>query len=110
MLTGKRPTDPMFQDGLDIVSFVESNLLHQIDEIIDPHLVEECKDSAQGTSAVAENAVKQPMVSLLQVALSCARTSPSERMHMKQVATKMHAIKTSYLGLKAKTHSSLEII
>lgn len=97
IMTGRRPTDPMFKDGLDIVTFVSSNVPHQIYHVIDPHLIEECRDLAQ-VNTVLEHAVFQDVVSLLEVALSCTSPLPSERMNMKQIASKLHAIKTSYLG------------
>lgn len=103
MLAGKRPTDALFKDGLDIVNFVERNFPHQIFEVLDPSIIEELKEKPQGSMEVTENAVNQCVVSLLQVALACTRPLPSERMNMKQVATEMQAIKTSYLqGIKTK--------
>lgn len=101
MLTGKRPTHPMFKDGLDIVKFVDSGFPDQILQVIDPHLMDEFKDFSQ-QKMDTENAVNQCVASLLEVALSCTRTLPKERMNMKQVATKMHAIKTSCLVWKSK--------
>jgi len=101
MLTGKRPTHPMFKDGLDIVKFVDSGFPDQILQVIDPHLLDEFKDFSQ-QKMDTENAVNQCVASLLEVALSCTRTLPKERMNMKQVATKMHAIKTSCLVWKSK--------
>lgn len=38
MMTGKRPTDPMFKDDLDIVAFVKRNVPHQIHNVIDAHI------------------------------------------------------------------------
>lgn len=36
MFTGKRPTDSMFKDGLNMHKFVEMALPEQINEILDP--------------------------------------------------------------------------
>ncbi|KAM0832844.1 hypothetical protein ACQ4PT_064642 [Festuca glaucescens] len=101
MMIGKRPTDPMFKDGLDIVNYVDNNFPDQVLHVVEDHLIEECGDFSE-TSRESENVVYQIFVSLLQVALSCACSSPNERMDMKQVATKMQEIKMSYLGRKAK--------
>jgi len=100
-MTGKRPTDPIFKEGLDIVSFVDSNFPHQIFQVVDARVTEEFKDFDQ-TQMVPQNMVYQCLVSVLQVALSCAHPLPSERMDMKQVASKLHAIQQSFLGWKAK--------
>jgi len=101
ILTAKRPTDPMFTDGLDIISFVENSFPDQISHVIDAHLAEECKNLTQ-EKKVTENEIYECLVAVLQVALSCTRSLPSERLNMKQVASKLHAINTSYLGSKYK--------
>lgn len=104
MLVGRRPTDAVFKDGLDIVNFVDRNFPHQLFLVLDPYLIEELKNFPQGNMGPEnENGVNQCVVSLLQVALSCTRPLSSERMNMKQAATEMEAIKTSYLRwIKAK--------
>jgi serine/threonine protein kinase len=43
MLIGKRPTDPMFEGELSIISFVERKFPDQVLDIIDAHVQEECK-------------------------------------------------------------------
>jgi len=102
MVTGKRPTDPIFTDGLDIVNFVGSNFPHQIPDVMDFHLKEEISEAR----TVPDDPVYKCLVSLLQVALSCTCQLPSERANMRETASKLQAIKASYLGSKAKMSSS----
>ncbi|TVU29232.1 hypothetical protein EJB05_20790, partial [Eragrostis curvula] len=96
MLIGKRTTDAMFEDELTIVSFVERNFPDQMLHIIDAHLREECKGIVQGV-AETENEVYLCVLSLAQVALSCTRRSPRERMNMREVAINLHSIRRSYV-------------
>ena len=98
---GKRPTDAMFMDGLDIINFVENSFPDQIIHVIDAHLVEECKNLTEEKS-VTENDINQCLLDLMQVALSCTRSLPSERLNMKQVASQMHGIKASQFRWKCK--------
>jgi hypothetical protein len=42
-MTGKRPTDSMFENELNIVNLAERNFPDQILHIIDADLQEECK-------------------------------------------------------------------
>lgn len=109
MMTGKRPTDPMFKDGINIVNFVGGNFPHDIYHVIDRHLTEECKDFAHAKT-VSENEFYNCLVSLLQVALLSTHSLPSERGNMKGIASKMHPINTSYLGFTEKKHASLELL
>lgn len=108
MMTGKRPTDPMFKDGVSIVSFVESNFPREIFRVVDANLSKECYDIAQAKK-VSENSVHECLVSVLQLALSCTHPVPSERITMKEAASKLHAIKTTYVGRKAQERASLEL-
>lgn len=103
MMTGKRPTDPIFKDGLNIVNYAESNIPHQLLHVIDSNLTEECKDLLAPENAYSKSAVYQYLVSLFQVALSCTRPLPSERMNMKEIAGRMQTIKSSFAGWKTRT-------
>ncbi|KAI4974273.1 hypothetical protein ZWY2020_047553 [Hordeum vulgare] len=59
VLIGKRPTDPMFENELNMVNFVERNYPDQILHIIDARLDGECKDYMQ-TNTVTEDAAYKP--------------------------------------------------
>jgi serine/threonine protein kinase len=94
MLIGKRPTDPMFEGELSIISFVERNFPDQVLDIIDAHVQEECK----GFKATAiENEAYRCVLSLLQVGLACTLRLPRERMSMREIAINLHAIRKSYV-------------
>ncbi|KAF6986257.1 hypothetical protein CFC21_004038 [Triticum aestivum] len=105
MLIDKRPTDPIFDNELNIVNFAERNSPDQILHIIDDHLQEECKGFIRAT-AEAGNVVYQCLVSLVQVALSCTRLFPRERMNMREVAMKLQAARTSYICWSKQTRAS----
>ncbi|KAF0926106.1 hypothetical protein E2562_021820 [Oryza meyeriana var. granulata] len=94
LLTGKRPTDPMFCNGLSIVNFVERNYPDVTSHIIDAYLREDHQELAPATLD-EEKAVYQLLLDMLGVALSCTRQNPSERMNMREAAAKLHAIKMS---------------
>lgn len=100
MLTGKRPTDPMFENGANLVDFVDKSFPDQISDIIDAPLQEMCKVTTQGRMDDIDTAAHQCVLPMLQVALSCTRQLPKDRMDMREVARKMHDIKTSSFGRK----------
>jgi hypothetical protein len=95
MFTGKRPTDPLFVNELNIVSFVERNFPDQILQVIDTSLQEECQANTQENMDTYKGAC-QCMFALLQVALSCTRQLPDERITMREAASKIRVIKNSY--------------
>ncbi|WVZ74621.1 LOW QUALITY PROTEIN: hypothetical protein U9M48_022782 [Paspalum notatum var. saurae] len=98
MITGKRPTDSMFEGGLNITSFVEANFPDQVLHIIDAHLQEECKGFIKAAAAAMESKVYQCLLSLVQVALACTLRLPRDRMTMREVAINLHAIRKSYVA------------
>ncbi|CAD6265889.1 unnamed protein product [Miscanthus lutarioriparius] len=95
MLTGKRPTDPMFENGANLVDFVDKSFPDQISDIIDAPIQEMCKVTTQGRMDDIDTAVHRCVLSMLQVALSCTCQLPKDRMDMREVASKMHAINMS---------------
>lgn len=101
-MTGKRPTDPMFEEGLTIVNFVERNFQDHILHVIDAALKEEWKPFTQRNS-VSEREGNQCLCSLLEVALSCTREYPSERMNMRQAAAKVRETQASYMRGKSQS-------
>ena len=86
MLIGKRPTDPMFEGELSIISFVERKFPDQVLDIIDAHVQEECKGFNKATAI--QNEAYRCVLSLLQVALACTLRLLRERMSMREIAIK----------------------
>lgn len=106
IVLGKRPTDPVFDNGLSIVNFVERNFPNKIAQVIDVNLQEECRGFIEATE-VEENEVYQCLLFLLQVAISCTRRCPRERMNMRKVANRLHAIKISYDAVSNRMQARL---
>ncbi|EEC77074.1 hypothetical protein OsI_15472 [Oryza sativa Indica Group] len=103
MLIGKRPTDPMFENELNIVNFVEKNFPEQILQIIDVRLQEEYKGINQAMTK-KENCFYVCLLSVVQVALSCTPMIPKERMNMREIDIKLHAIRASYAEATNREH------
>uniref|UniRef100_J3LES2 Receptor kinase-like protein Xa21 n=1 Tax=Oryza brachyantha TaxID=4533 RepID=J3LES2_ORYBR len=103
MLIGKRPTDPMFENELNIVNFVEKNFPKQIPQIIDARLQEECKGLNQAITEQGD-CFYVCLLSVAEVALSCTHLIPKERMTIREIAIKLHAIRTSYAEAIKREH------
>lgn len=94
MLTGRRPTDHVFVDELNIVKFVERSFPDKILDVIDGSLRDDFK-SAQ-INMVTESETYRCLFSLLQVALSSTCEIPGERTTMEEAASRIGSIKTTY--------------
>ncbi|TYH51524.1 hypothetical protein ES332_D10G281700v1 [Gossypium tomentosum] len=103
MLSGQRPTNERFKEGLSLNNFVKTALPDQVVEIIDPVLLQE--NVRGGTAAyitLNENNLGndihlQCLNSIFEIGLTCSTESPSERMDMSNVITKLCSIRDKLL-------------
>ncbi|KAF7830963.1 putative LRR receptor-like serine/threonine-protein kinase [Senna tora] len=97
MMTGKRPTDAVFQEGLDLHSHATMALPDQVMTIVDPVLLNsETEDSTnnhwqqmQTRNDIGNACLK----SLIQIGVACSVESPQERMDIKDVIVELQKIK-----------------
>jgi serine/threonine protein kinase len=93
LLTGKRPTDDMFVDGLSLCKFCESMFPERVAEILDPHMA---REDHQGCT---EAWMQRYIVPLVALGLSCAVESPKDRPGMKDVCAKLSVMRDAFLEL-----------
>ncbi|CAL0304421.1 unnamed protein product [Lupinus luteus] len=103
IFTGKRPTDEAFEGGMGIQQFIESALPKHVMEIIDPSMFSQ-QESALRREFDNEVAMKDCIVSVMQIGVSCAATSPSDRMHIADVVKTLHAVKKSFIRTQQNEH------
>ena len=123
MFLGKRPTDGMFKDGLNIHNFAKMALPEKLVQIVDPILLPREVDEApiaivaardynngneiqedlgaEGISNLCQMdpSVHKCLVSILETGLACSlMESPKDRMKMKEVTRELHMITSAFLG------------
>ncbi|GKV51592.1 hypothetical protein SLEP1_g58229 [Rubroshorea leprosula] len=108
MITGKRPTDPMFNDGFNIHQFTKIALPERVMEILEPSLLQELhvtNNSGIEHSRARNNmgrriGVLESLSEVARVGVFCSMESPNERMEMKEVVAELSAIKHRFLGAR----------
>ncbi|XP_058111630.1 probable LRR receptor-like serine/threonine-protein kinase At3g47570 [Magnolia sinica] len=102
MITGKGPTDGMFMDNLSLHHFAKLALPERVMEIVEPQLLIEDTEVTQGNGnhINTRNRMHECLILMVRIGVLCSSESPRERMCMKDVASKMHAIKNRYLGVR----------
>nr|GMC80825.1 probable LRR receptor-like serine/threonine-protein kinase At3g47570 [Ipomoea batatas] len=108
MFTAKRPTDDLFNSGYNsLYEYVETALPEQVMKIVDPLLLA-CLESNTGTRPdkevendgnlveIEESKTHNFFISIFKIGLTCALTSPMDRMHMKDVTKELHKIKKAF--------------
>jgi serine/threonine protein kinase len=98
MLTGRRPTDEMFEDSHSLHNFVKISISNDLLQIVDPTIVhnelERVTDS-ENLGVMHSNAEKC-LFSLFSIALACSMESPKERMSMVEVIRELNIIKSFF--------------
>ncbi|TYI07958.1 hypothetical protein ES332_A10G262900v1 [Gossypium tomentosum] len=123
MLTGKRPTNERFKEGLSLHNFVKAALPNRVVEIIDPILLQESvrggtvADITLNENNLGNDEYLQCLNSIFKIGLTCSAESPSERMDMSDVVTKLCFIRDKLLrptrldrGIKTAYSTDFDIL
>jgi serine/threonine protein kinase len=100
MLTGRRPTDEVFDDGQNLHNFVASSFPDNLMKILDPHLVSRDVEVAiQDVNHVnLIPTIEECLVSLFRIGITCSLDSPKERMNIADVTGELSKIKKAFLN------------
>ncbi|XP_031250753.1 probable LRR receptor-like serine/threonine-protein kinase At3g47570 [Pistacia vera] len=94
MFTGKRPTDEMFNGDMNLHDFVKTAILERVIEIVDPVLLQEIEE---GQTSLRSHSVRECLISIFGIGVTCSSRSPSERTNMDDVTAQLHSIKNRLL-------------
>ena len=124
MFTRRRPTDDMFNDGLNLHNFVKMSLPKRLIQVVDPMLLPR-EVEEMGVATVAMMATKEDgndneiveeanniedfrhmdvdmqkcLLSILNIGILCSLESPKERIDMEEVIKELQLIKNTFVGL-----------
>ncbi|CAL5366220.1 unnamed protein product [Camellia sinensis] len=95
MFTGKRPTDDMYEDSLNLHNFVKMALPNRVTEVADLMLLRgEKEEKASDFSEITRDC----LILILQIGVTCSSGFPKERMNISDVVVELHSIKSIFLG------------
>uniref|UniRef100_A0A2N9HZU8 non-specific serine/threonine protein kinase n=1 Tax=Fagus sylvatica TaxID=28930 RepID=A0A2N9HZU8_FAGSY len=105
MFTGKRPTDNIFQESLNLHEFVKAALSDRIIDIIDPILLWEREEGETRMNNITRNEnqngspkSKECLILILEIGVACSVEFPRERMNMSAVIIELLSIRQKLLG------------
>lgn len=87
MFTGKRPTDDIFDNNMNLHNYVKMALPQNVAEITDPTLVEGIEDDARSGEKVIES-----LIAIFEIGVACSEDMPRERMDISDALPKLIAI------------------
>ena len=104
MFTGKRPTDKMFKEDLNLHNYVKLALPERVDEITDPILLQEIVRGETVTNNISSNQTNQRverflqcLISIFNIGVTCSAKSPRKRMNMTNVTAELCSIRDKIL-------------
>ncbi|KAB2063740.1 hypothetical protein ES319_A10G238300v1, partial [Gossypium barbadense] len=103
MFTWKRPTDERFKEGLSLHKHVKAALPNRVIEIIDLILLQESVrggtiiDITLNENRLGNDRHLQCLNLIFEIGLTCSAQSPSERMDMSDIVTKLCSIRDKLL-------------
>lgn len=99
MITGRRPTDDLFHDGLSLHSFCKMALPKRLTEILDFRLLEEVDENKLRLRS-RPNMVREIwecLDSFAKFGVACSVEAAGERMRIKDAIAELHATKAKLL-------------
>ncbi|KAM7469622.1 hypothetical protein LguiA_007805 [Lonicera macranthoides] len=121
MFTGRRPTDDMFKDGLNLHNYIKMSLQEQGMQIVDQTLlaigepgkteatiIEEEREAVNeievgqytintGSLSHGSDKLQKCIIAVLEIGLACSVESPNQRMGMNDILRELHNIKIAFL-------------
>jgi len=94
MLTGKRPTDIMFSDRLNLQKYCKMKIPEGILEIVDQRLL---MPFTEDQTWIEENKIRECLVMFARIGVACSEEFSAHRMMIKQVIVKLNEIKLNQL-------------
>ncbi|CDP21920.1 unnamed protein product, partial [Coffea canephora] len=92
MITGRRPTDDMFVDDLDLHNYIVDLLLFLEGD--------ENRNMTPGGETINGGREMECIISLFKFGLKCSARLPNDRMRMNEVVRKLHLIKDAFVGVR----------
>ncbi|XP_048536677.1 LRR receptor-like serine/threonine-protein kinase EFR [Triticum urartu] len=104
MLTGKRPTDEAFSNGLTLQKYVDASL-SEIEHILHPSLMPKTGDQHTLTPKIEEYKPTTVMhicaLQLLKLGLLCSVESPKDRPSMHEIYSEVMAVKEAFFSMNS---------
>ncbi|XVF83922.1 hypothetical protein PTKIN_Ptkin16aG0533000 [Pterospermum kingtungense] len=107
MFTGKRPTDEMFRENMNLHSFAKTALPNHVGKITDPILLQE---SFRGETRInntfnernqKDNKLLWGLNSIFEIAVACSSELPIERRNMATVVAQLCSVKNKLFPTRA---------
>ena len=102
MITGKRPTDSMFDGGLNLHNYASIAWPNRVLEIADPKLLNN-NDEVIGnpnSTPTPTNRMNECLISMVKLGLACSMELPQERWDISKAISELQLVRDILLGTR----------
>ncbi|CAH1438697.1 unnamed protein product [Lactuca virosa] len=109
VMTGKRPTDDIFNEGLSLHKFAHMALPDHVIDVIDDDLLNFLQEDTIPTQRTTANAkkIEECLSSTVKLGVSCSMESPQQRMHIANVVHELQKILDTLQNIHGSMFSHL---
>ncbi|XP_065629649.1 receptor kinase-like protein Xa21 isoform X1 [Quercus suber] len=100
MITGKRPTDSVFEGGLNLHNYASMALLDGVTEVVDPKLLNNVDEVLGNHNGSLANKIKECLISMVKVGVACSMELPQERWDISKAISKLQLVRDIILGAR----------
>ena len=100
MITGKRPTNNVFEGGLSLHNYASMALPDRVMEIVDPKILNNFDEMIDNHKGSPSNRTEECLISIVNVGVACSVELPQERWDISKAISELHLVKNILLGVK----------
>ncbi|KAL4632598.1 hypothetical protein ACB092_04G063100 [Castanea dentata] len=101
MITGKRPTDHMFEGGSNLHNYASMALPNCVLEIVDSKLLNNVDEVIDNHNFSPTNRKEECLISMVKVGVACSMELPQERWDISKAISELHLVKDILLGSRS---------
>ncbi|GMY12462.1 receptor kinase-like protein Xa21 [Fagus crenata] len=100
MITGKRPTNSVFEGGLNLHNYVGSALPNRVMEVVDPKLLNNIDEVIGNHNRSPTNRTEECLISMINVGVACSVELPQERWDISKAISELYLVRDILIGAR----------
>ena len=100
MITGKRPTNSVFEGGLNLHNYAGMALPNRVMEVVDPKLLNNIDEVIGNHNRSPTNRTEECLISMINVGVACSVELPQERWDISKAISELHLFRDIILGAR----------
>ena len=101
MITGKRPTDHMFEGGFNLHNYASMALPNRVMEVVDSKLLNNDDEVIDNQNFSPTNRKEECLISMVKVGVACSMELPQERWDISKAISKLHLVRDILLSSRS---------